>query len=181
MTMLLEDPVPIIFIGIVVEAVLGVAFMRTGRGAILLAMLGVLILASAGVAIEWIVVTEVEQVEAALDEAAAAVEANDPDRAMSYLASSFDNPARGWIRWVLARFEFSTARITNLEVTSINHLTSPPTAKARFIGVGHFTDREGQYPYRTQRVRFTVELHLEGGRWLVADLSEHDSGWQQTR
>jgi len=181
MTTLLEDPLPIIFIGIVVEAVLGVAFVRTGRGAILLAMLGVLVVASAGVAVEWIVVTEVEQVEAALDEAAAAVEANDLDRAMGYLASSFDNRARGWMRWALGQFEFSTARITNLEITSINHLTSPPTAKARFIGVGHFTDREGQHPYRSHRAHFTVELHLEGGRWLIADLSQHDSGWEQTR
>ena len=86
MTLLFENPLRIIFIGIVIEAVLGIVLLRTGRGAMLWAMLGVLALTLAGVAVERLVVTEKERVEMTLDGITSALEANDLTRVLSYIA-----------------------------------------------------------------------------------------------
>ncbi len=80
MTLLFENPLRIIFIGIVIEAVLGIVLLRTGRGALLWAMLGVLALTLAGVVVERLVVTEKERVEMTLDGITSALEANDLKR-----------------------------------------------------------------------------------------------------
>jgi hypothetical protein len=64
MTMFLESPIPVIFIGIIAEAVLATFFFSMRKAWTLWAMLGVLVLVFAGVGLEWVVVTDVEQVEA---------------------------------------------------------------------------------------------------------------------
>ena len=63
MTTLLEDPMPVIFFGIVAEAILGVVLLQTRRGAVLIAMVAVLVVVLGCVGLERLVVTDTEQVE----------------------------------------------------------------------------------------------------------------------
>ena len=64
MTTLIEDPTPILVVGILIEAVLAIALLRTGRGVLLWAMLAVAGLTGLGLLLERWVVTERERVEA---------------------------------------------------------------------------------------------------------------------
>ena len=173
MTTLLENPIPILLVGILVEAVLGVIFMNNRRGIVLLPMAGVLVFVLLGVLLEWVVVTEREEVEATLDGLAAAIEANDLERALSYVSPKVASAekTRRRARWAMNRFEVREAKIRNLEI-KINRLTSPPSAKATFNGILSLTDRKGEYPYNTHPIGFTVEFRKEGDRWLLTKHTE---------
>ncbi len=85
-SLLFENPWWIIFTGVIIEAVLGIILYRTGRGALVWAMLAVLVLMVSGVIVERLVVTERERVEMTLDGIVAALEANDLNRVLSYVA-----------------------------------------------------------------------------------------------
>ena len=169
---LLESPWPILLIGIAVEAVLAIALLRSGQGKMLWAMLGVAGLLVVGLVVERLVVTDREAVENTLDTAVAAVEANDLNRLLECISPSAQK-TRADARWALGRVEFRKARITDLEIT-INRLTSPPTAKAKFHAIGTGRDRLGESPYPSFMRPVTVNLRREKGRWLIGDYSVED-------
>ncbi len=172
MTTLLENPMPLIFFGIIAEAVLGVILLRTGRGVILWAMLGVLLLVLGGLGLERLVVTEAEQVEATLEAVGEALEANDLDRVFQYVAPEA-GMSRARAQQALGMYRVTSLKINNLKVT-INRLTSPPTAKVRFIGAVSGEDRTGMLPYTNHRLGFEVKLRREGDRWLITEHTEGD-------
>jgi hypothetical protein len=167
MTAFVESPMPVIFLGIVAEAVLATIFASTRQGVILVAMLGVLVLVFAGVGLEWLVVTDREQVEKALYGAADALETNEWPRIEKYLSQDAVR-TRDRAMYNLKLVEITSAKISNLQV-EVNRLTSPPTAEARFLGVVHYDSRVERIPYRYYGARFVVELRLENGRWLITD------------
>jgi len=167
MTTLLEDPMPIILFGIVAEAVLGIILLTTRRGVLLWAMAGVLVLVLAGVGLEWLVETERERVEGTVEGAAAAVRANDRQGLLQQVDPSAGD-ARRLVDWAFDQVDFTDAKITTLEVQSINQLTSPPTAKVHVKGIVFFKDHSGQDPYGKRQVDLTLELRLQSGRWLIS-------------
>jgi hypothetical protein len=166
MTIFLESPWPILFIGIAVEAVLAVVLLRTGRGKTLWAMFGIGVFVLLGLLVERFVVTDRKAVIHTLDACVAAVEANDINRLLTYISPSAQQ-TQADARWVLGRFEVNRARVSGLEIT-INRLTNPPTANAKFQAVGQGRDRRGEIPYQGFAENVTVELRQEGGHWLVA-------------
>jgi hypothetical protein len=172
MTTLVEDPMPVIFFGIIAEAILGVMLFSTRHGLIVWAMLGVLVLVCAGVALEMLVVTEVERVEATLDGVTRALEANDTTRLLEqYVHASAVNTKRRALT-AMQMVEITSAKISGLDIT-INRLTSPPTADAQFRGVVHFEPQDEMIHYRYYAANFRVELRLEDDRWLITDHVEH--------
>ncbi len=170
----LESPWPVLLIGIAVEAVLAVLLLRTGQGRFLWAMLGVAALTLAGLLVERLVVTEREEVTDTLDACVAAVEANDLNRLLNYVSPTATQ-TRADARFVLGRALFETVWISNLEIT-INRLTSPPTAKAKFKAWVTGRDRLGEIPYRSEPIAVTVTLRKEKGHWLVADYDRSAAG-----
>lgn len=173
MALFLESPMPIILIGIVVEAVLGAVLVGTRRGVVLWAMAGVLVLVGLGVLVERLVETDNERIEAALDGAAAALEANDYDRLFTYIAPSATG-TRGRAMQVQGMVEFTSVSLRGLEIGPINRLTSPPSVETRFTGVFAFRDRKGVYPYEHHVLGFIVGLRQEGDQWLITDHVEVD-------
>ena len=168
MTTLIEDPMPIIFFGIIAEAVLATMLVSTRQGAIIWAMLGVLVLVAAGVALEVLVVTEVERVEATLDGVVDALKDNDLDRLLNdYIAEDAAKTrtratnALGWV-------EITSAKISGVDI-SINRLTSPPTADARFRGAVHYEPQTEWIHQRYYAADIVAKLRLEGDRWLITD------------
>ncbi len=168
MTALVENPMPIIFFGIIAEAVLGVVLLRTGRGAILWVMLGVLVVVLAGVGLEWLVVTQAEEVEATLDNVAAALMANDLDRVFQHVAPEAQ-PSRSRARYAMGLFKLTGVKINNLKI-KINRLTSPPSAKARFIGIISAED-----PRRTEKGCFPTKPDRSVSRW--SSVWRTTAGW----
>ena len=78
-------------------------------------------------------------------------------------------------RFVFERFEFRKAAFTDLEIV-INRLTSPPTATVTFRAIGSGRDRKGEIPYQGFAEFVTVELRLEGDRWLCFRLQARKPG-----
>ncbi|MBN2476728.1 MAG: hypothetical protein JXB62_19110 [Pirellulales bacterium] len=174
MTTLLETPMPIILFGIVAEAVLGILLLRTGRGVLLAAMLGVLVLVLAGVGLEWLVVTETERIEQTLFEAAAAVEANRQEDVLR-LIDPANTESQRLIRWALGRFTFTKAKITHLEVKNINRLTSPPTAEVELVGSVSVRGGPSDIPYESRPIKFDVKLRRQQDRWVISGHVWHDA------
>ena len=167
MEILFENPLRIIFIGAVVEALLGIALFRTGRGPLLWAMIGTLALTVLGVVVERLVVTERERIEMTLDGITSALEANDLGRVLSYIAPTAVK-TRNRAAWALGRIEFQSARVYRLDIT-INPLTTPITAKASFFGYIAYRDRQGEIPYGNYGSKFIADL--QGRRPLASDRS----------
>jgi hypothetical protein len=168
----LESPWPWFILGIAVEAVLAVALLRTQRGYLLWVMLGVGAFVLLGLLVERLVITDRKLVMRTLDAGVAAAKANNLDRLLDCISPTAKNP-RDYARLVLSRAEVEDAHIHDLEIT-INRLTSPPTATARFLAVGKGRDRKGEFPNQPFAERVVVELRREGGRWLVADFEVED-------
>jgi ketosteroid isomerase-like protein len=172
MTTLLEDPLPIIFFGVIAEAILGAALVSTRRGVLLAAMAGVLVIVLAGLGLERWVVTQRERVETTLDGVVAALESNDVNEVLQYVAPDAVY-TRGRAYFAMSLIEITDAKIHSLQIT-INELTSPPTAEASFNGVVYYRDRTGQIPYEYYSSPFTVEFRKEGDRWLITNHVERD-------
>ncbi len=172
MTIFLESPMPVIFIGIALEAVLGVMLFTTRRGLLVAPMVGVLLLVVGGVWLERAYVTETERVEATLDEIAAALKTNDLAKVQSFLAPTAQQ-TRQRAAWALGLVEVTDAKIRNLTIT-INHLTSPPTAEAKFDGIIFFRGKTISVGHDRYPATFTVELEQDGDRWLVTDHFEYE-------
>jgi hypothetical protein len=161
----LESPWPVLFIGILVEAVLAVMLLRSGRGYLLWIMIGVAALVAVGLLVERFVVTDRKSVEQTLYSGVAAAEANDLNRLLDCISPTAAQ-TRSDARWMLERVEVRSAYVRNLEIT-INHLMNPATAQAKFQVIGQGQDRRAEFPYGTFSRAVTVHLRLEGKRWLV--------------
>ncbi|MBN2579813.1 MAG: hypothetical protein JXB10_12570 [Pirellulales bacterium] len=160
-----ENSMWMIFLGIAVEAVLGAILFRTGRGSLLWAMIGAAVLVAAGVTAEKLIVTEKEEVERTLDDIAAALEDNDQQRVLTYISPA-DKRSRSEASWAMGRCEIRGTSVLQLSVT-VNKLTSPHTAEARFRGIIQYRDRKGEIPYSSYSSIFNVSFRKEDGRWIV--------------
>lgn len=165
MIVFLESPWPILLIGVIVEAVLGLMLLKTQQGRLLLAMIAVAGIVAGGLVVERLVVTEREEVEQTLYDAVAAVKRGNVDGLLGCISPSA-TMARGQARFVMQRYEVEDAWIRELEIT-VNRLTSPPSAKAKFMAIGKGRDRQNAFPYKAFGDRVTVDLRREGDRWLV--------------
>ncbi|MCR4412698.1 MAG: nuclear transport factor 2 family protein [Thermoguttaceae bacterium] len=169
MTTLVETPVPVLVLGILAAAAFGWLYMTMRRPGYLLGLGAVLLVVVVGVLVEWLVVTDREQVEATLDAAVAALEANDIDRVESLLSEGGLRRLRPRIRAYSGMVEFDEVRIRNVEVY-INDLTAPPSAEVTLDGTAHFRHRFEGFPYNVYSARFRVELVKEPRGWRVEDV-----------
>jgi len=172
MAFLVESPWPILFGSIIVEAVLALALLRTGRGRLLWAMVGVGVFALLGLLAERLIVTDQEAVTNTLETAVTAVENNDIEGLLGCISPTAKQP-RNASRWVLERFDVDKAAIRELKI-DFNRLKSPPTANAHFQAIGRGTDRKGEIPYHAYGQRVVVHLRLERDRWLVTGYGIED-------
>lgn len=160
-----ENPSWMIGLGIVVEALLVVALVRTGRAVLLAGMGLVAAFVLAGLLAERAIVTPREEVENALDGAAAALVANDLPGVLRFLAPDAAQ-LRGEAEANMPQLHFSEAKIRDLQI-AINRYVTPPTAVAQFLGVISVEDARGELPHEHYLEHFTVNLRRDGDRWLL--------------
>jgi hypothetical protein len=99
--------------------------------------------------------------------AAAAVERNDLAATLEFISPSAED-VRAYARRGLSRLKVTEAWVgRDLEVT-VNKLTSPPSARAKFTGVVHA--KEFQVP----PMHIETTLQKENGRWLVREFEVQD-------
>ncbi len=173
MELLVENPLPAIFLGIVAAAVVGVVFVNNRNFRVLWALPVIFLLTLGGVALEWLIITEREEVEETLDGIAAALEANDLDAVLRYVSPQAEQ-TRQRAAWAMGIVTIRDVRMRNREVR-INRLTSPPTAEVQFNGTLFFDLKQPQIGMirDVYLARFVVQLESDGDRWLVTDHIEH--------
>ena len=167
MMVFLESPWPIITVGIVLEAILGVLLFTTRRGVLLVAVVGVLALVGLGVLVERLVVTERERVEMTLDEGIAALKSNNLKRVYAVLAPSAEG-VRRQVQMGYALVTITDVSLHNIEI-ELNDLTSPPTAEAKFDVVVYFRGKSSMITHDRWPGKFTLHFEKQGERWLVVD------------
>lgn len=173
MTWLTEDVTTLLVIIGLLELALAAALYQSGRGPILWAMGGLLLLAGAAFLIERVVVTERERVESALFGAVAAVENNDLDAVLGYIGSQALE-VRTMAQSRMKLVEIEEAKITDRPKIIINELTSPPTATASFTGRIRGQLKMGTQYGDTFIARFDVTLREYEGEWKIVSV-ETDS------
>jgi hypothetical protein len=174
MTWFVEDPWPVLLATLAILALLGVALFRTGQARIIGAMVAVALLGGAGLLIEWLVVTEREEVEAALFGAAEALKRNDLDAVLSHIAPEAAG-MRASVTAILPGIEVSEVKLANLKIT-LNRLTNPPSARAEFVGRVTVKSRQPglAFPYDNFVRPFVVRLRRENDRWVMTEYEMGD-------
>ena len=172
MDAILESPQPAILFGIFSVAILAVVYLNTRRKSVLAAMAVVLLIAAGGVALEKWWETDREQIEAALNEIARALEANDLELLYTLIEPDAEK-TRTLAAVNMALVTVKSASVRNLEV-EINFLASPPVAETRFIGSFYCEGKAvigDMMPLPDSRylLDFEADFHRIDGRWLVGD------------
>ncbi|MEX0678183.1 MAG: hypothetical protein WD063_13960 [Pirellulales bacterium] len=174
MTIFVESPWPATMLCIVLEVILSIIFMRTGRGLVVVAMGVVLAITAAMLVLERTIVTDTEEVEDTLDGIAEALEANDAAAVLAAISPACPKLAQA--RSALDDVTIRSASVgADLEVR-ISKLTNPPTATAYFTGRIEGKDNRGTIPYEHFVRKFKVKLEKRGDRWLVTDYDQADPG-----
>ncbi len=170
MTWMLEEPWPILLVGVALEAILVVMWVQSRHLAMLVAMAGVLLLTVVMLAVEHFVVTPVEEVQGVIYATVAALEANDSQAVLARISPGATR-VRAVVERRMPRIEITKARILGRLKIVINELTIPPSARASFQGM--INGRAGADRHNiTYFGRFTITLRREGDRWLISDYEE---------
>ena len=173
MTWLFEEPLPILFVGVTVEAILAAVLVQTGQRAVLGAMVGTAVLFGGLLLLEKLVETETELVERTLDTIVRDLKKNDVDAVLEHISSQAVS-ARERLRTMLPQAAIDDVKIkSNLEIM-IRPELNPPMAVARFnaVFVGSYRGpvaASGRYP-----VFLVVTLFKEEGRWKIGDYERHN-------
>ena len=175
MTWLLEEPMVICFIGILLLVPLVVAFVQTGRLVVLFATMGVLVILIGLLVVEYVVVTEKESVEIALNEISFDLMSNDLDVVLRHVDPSATKIVQR-AKTHLPRVEIHDVKITSrVEVTILRLRGMRPKATAKFHGVIQCSDLDGGMQNIEYRRMFVVTMiRDQGARWLVGDLQERN-------
>jgi hypothetical protein len=154
--------------GIILEIVLGLVLLRTGRGSALIAMGFVALATLLAIGVERLIVTDAKRVKATLEHARAAVQSNHVQLALEYVDPNAAE-LREWIARVPGHLRFSEVQIKNVEVT-IDRKSTPPRAEAKFFGTATFGSNQfSDFKYAAE---LTVELRPINGQWLITAVLE---------
>ena len=173
MTWLVEDPLPILALGLVVTAAFGVALVQTGRRWLAIACLVTVLLTISLLALEHSVTTEVEQVENTLHSLADDLVRGDVPSILSHLSQHSDQLRRE-AEQKLPRVQIHKATIKrNLEI-SVAEARNELVAEAKFNAVLVVSARSGAVTNQTYPRFFVLNLRKEAGNWKVTKYEQHD-------
>ncbi len=165
-----ENPWKFVIGGALVEIGLVIALVKSGRGFWLAWIGGVAIVAAGLILVERLIVTEREQVEITLYDAAEAVEKNDINAVMKFIAPAA--PRREELRARLPRYHIEKVSIKNDLKITVNDKTSPPSATAEFHVVVTGGDRGGNAHDVSLPFYFVVFFERDKDRWLINGYDE---------
>jgi hypothetical protein len=170
MTWFTEDSTPFLVLGVIVEALLVLAVVKTGRVWILYAMVGVALVVGAIVWIEKHTITDTKRVRATLESAAAALEQNNLPGLLDCIAPT-SLPLRDEAARVLRMAEFKSVYVSHL-VVHVNRFNNPPSATADFTVHANGNDRTGMVPYSNFFRVLHVTFRWEKDRWLIESYND---------
>jgi hypothetical protein len=169
---LLEQPLAIIFVGVVTLAVLFGGLVKTGKKWFLYVIAAAALLFGGLLAVEHWVVTPREEVENTIYRIARELEANNLGAVQSHLKPG-TKPSQDAEHY-MNRLHVKQAKVkSNLKV-EVHTGQSPLTATATFNAVVIGGDRRGEFQNQRFPRFFVVEFVREDDGWLVYDYEMHE-------
>ncbi|HTU24113.1 MAG TPA: hypothetical protein VMF30_01870 [Pirellulales bacterium] len=174
MNWLFEGPWPILITALVVEAILVIGLLRTGRVNLLWAIGGSGLVFAALFVLERLIVTESEQVSDTLHGVAAAVTDNDLPAVLEYISPDAAD-VRQLASNSLRSIHVQQAKIGSDLAITIHERAANPTAQANFTGRIQARGNHGEsLGHDTYVGRFRVGLIKRDDRWLVSTFERPD-------
>jgi len=168
MNVFFEQPLYAIFLGILVESVLVMVYLQSGKRWLISVMVLVALLAGGGVMLERLVVTDRETVEATMTQIVADIESNDASLVLAHIAKEATKK-RAEAERILALVKFRSVEIRRIiEIKTMPDLT-PPQAKANFTVKPVVSDSSGTFEDFPAPRRLEVTFVKEGGDWRILD------------
>ncbi|MDO4576472.1 MAG: hypothetical protein Q4D98_14800 [Planctomycetia bacterium] len=171
MESLLENPFPMLIVGILAWGFLIAAYVITPHRGWLWGMVPVVLVPGLFFLYDAMVVTPREEITAVVDEGIAALEANDADRIMKILKPTLAHRTRARVEWAFANFTITRAKANDLQI-SVNELTVPPTATAEFFGTVRFNDKGKLVGMDRYACKMVVYFEKREGKWLIVNHEE---------
>ena len=168
-----EGPWPILVTGVILETILIVALVRTGRAAILWGVAGLGLLTGGLLVVERLVVTDNERIRETLDGVAAAAAANDLDGVLAYIGPDAKD-VRELATNSLRRIKVREAKVGNDLSIAITRQGGAPSALATFTGRIRAEVHGEALGHDTYVGRFSVGLVKQGDKWLVVSFERRD-------
>jgi hypothetical protein len=140
MTWLLENPVPIWTVGAALGIFAGLVFLTWRTMSSLLVLSGLVGITLLLALLEWLVVTEREEVELATHQLAAAVEANDLPALLTFLAPT-GKQVRHDAEALLPRFQVAKTHVGGQLHVEVDTAADPRQAISRFRALFDAVDR----------------------------------------
>jgi hypothetical protein len=174
MTTFLENPLPIGVLGGLLALMALIVFLSRRNLASLIALVGVVALTALLLIAEFVIMTDREQVEAALADVLDSIEAND----VSAVVGAVDPAAtriRRDVESLMPLVKWSLANAASIEVT-VDEGAEPPSASSRFRAyLNGVHERSGNgVPYMNQQV--DVDWVKRDGRWLIGGYTAYFDG-----
>ena len=166
MTWLSEDPTLLLVVAVAIVAMLIAGIVKTGRGSLLWAILGVIAIVAGLLVVERFWVTDRELIADRLGAAVASLEANDLEGTLAHISSSATE-MRGVVQLILPNVEIEDINLGDVQI-AVNQMTSPPTASASFMALVQAKYRGRESLYEKTPFRISVELQKEGDEWLFS-------------
>lgn len=176
MTWLLEErqaSLTVVIIGIITVVILGFGWAKTGRKEVLIALVAVVLLCGGLLALQRMVVTEAEKVEATLRQIARDVERNDLKALVEHVDSRVPQ-IRAQVESEFPNYRFTKVEITRIRDIKVNLDHIPPQAIAEFSVVVSGTDAQGLLDDQSVPRFVVVTFHKENGRWRVYNYEHYE-------
>lgn len=171
MTVFLENPFPILIVGILTMGFLIAGYVISPRKEWLLGMVPVLLAVTFFGVWDLCVVTPREEVEMTIDRASAALRSNQAEPILALLEPDLAYRTRNRVLWALDHIEIEGVKISSLKIV-VNELTIPPTAEANFMGSIRFRDKKLNSGMDRYACRMTVYLERREDGWKITNHEE---------
>jgi hypothetical protein len=173
MSWIFEGPWPILLTGVIFEAILVIALVRTGRGALLWGVVGVGVLTGGLLVLERAIVTDNELIRETLDGICSAAETNDAAAVLVYVAPDAES-VRRLVNDGLRQVTIKEASIGGDLAIQITRQGEQPMALAKFTGHIRAVARREALGRDMFVARFSVGLVKQQGKWLVTSVDQRD-------
>ena len=170
---LLEEPLPILFLGILAEAILLAILVQTSHRLLILAMVLLGLLFAGLLVVEKIVVTDGESVEIMLYLAAGDVQRNDIRAVLSHVSTT-DSELRRSVEKQMGQVLIKRAEIKGRPKITVQSVGEVTTAVAEFRGLVVANDKRGIIQDGHVLRQFTVRLRRERDAWKIYEYHHND-------
>jgi hypothetical protein len=169
MSLLLEQPLAVVIVGVVLALGVGIAWTSTGRKEWLIGLGAIVVLTIVGLVVEQLVVTDREAIEATLREIARDVESNNLPALLKHVSAG-NTELTQKATAEMPNYRFDECRITKVYEIDIDASAEPRSALVEFNVVASGSFSQGGMEISDQGIPRRILLQMvreKDGQWRV--------------